>query len=64
MSLMRKAGWKGRSAEWRDVKGLEIVRYEGKKASLGWAEWRAWRSWVEGFEELETSRLARYGRLE
>lgn len=47
MSLMRKAGWKGRSAEWRDVKGLSVVRYEGKKASLGWAEWRAWRDWVD-----------------
>ncbi|KAF6219193.1 hypothetical protein HO133_005018 [Letharia lupina] len=48
VSLMRKAGWKGRSGEWRDVKGLGVVTYEGKKASLGWAEWRGWRSWVEG----------------
>ncbi|CAD6579497.1 MAG: hypothetical protein ASARMPRED_009158 [Alectoria sarmentosa] len=48
VSLMRKAGWKGKSGDWKDVKGLGVVRYEGKKASLGWVEWRGWRSWVEG----------------
>lgn len=47
VSLMRKAAWKGRSGEWRHVKGMEVVRYEGKKASLGWTEWSAWRNWVE-----------------
>ncbi|CAF9936489.1 hypothetical protein IMSHALPRED_010781 [Imshaugia aleurites] len=47
VSLMKKAGWRGRSGEWRDVKGLGVVRYEGMKASLGWADWRGWRSWAE-----------------
>ena len=46
-SLMKKAGWKGRSGDWRDVKGLAVVSYEGYKASLGWAEWKNWRDWVE-----------------
>jgi len=46
VSLMRKAGWSGRSREWRDVKGMNVVRYQGKKCSLGWGEWRSWREWV------------------
>jgi len=46
MSLMRKAGWAGRREEWRKVKGLEIVRYEGKKVSLDYSEWKEWRDWV------------------
>ena len=51
VSLMRKAGWKGRSGEWRAVKGMGVVRYEGKKASLGWGEFRGWRGWVDGLRE-------------
>ena len=51
MSLMRKAGWSGRSREWRDVfdkgKGT-VVRYEGSKATLGYVEWEAWREWARG----------------
>jgi len=47
VSLMHKAGWNGRKDEWRRLQGLEIVRYEGKKIALGYAEWRQWRTWVE-----------------
>ena len=48
-SLMKKSGWRsrGREAGWRDIKGgFDVVRYEGKKASLGWEEWSRWRDWV------------------
>lgn len=54
VSLMRKAGWSGRSREWRDafLKGKgSVVRYEGEKASLGWEEWAEWRNWVADLEE-------------
>ena len=54
VSLMRKAGWSGRSREWRDVfeKGKgSVVRYEGEKASLAWEEWAEWRDWVADLEE-------------
>ena len=50
MSLMRKAGWTGRREEWRKVGGLKVVRYQGRKASLGFGEWRGWREWVEAGE--------------
>ncbi|KAF2155337.1 hypothetical protein K461DRAFT_276552 [Myriangium duriaei CBS 260.36] len=46
VSLMRKAGWAGKRDDWRNVKGLEIVRYEGKKVSLDYLEWREWSDWV------------------
>lgn len=45
-SLMRKAGWNGRKDEWRKVSGLEIVRYEGAKVDLDYAEWKAFMDWV------------------
>jgi hypothetical protein len=47
---MRKAGWGGKKAEWKNV-DLRVVRYQGEKVSLGYREWRAWRDWVE--EEME-----------
>ncbi|KAF4556152.1 Hypothetical protein D9617_1g080270 [Elsinoe fawcettii] len=47
VSLMRKAGWTGSKSTWRNVKGLEIVRYEGKKVELDYEEWEEWRAWVE-----------------
>lgn len=50
MSLMRKAGWSGRKDEWRKVE-LKVVRYQGKKVELGFAEWKEWRGWVD--EEIE-----------
>ncbi|GAB7357019.1 hypothetical protein MBLNU459_g7846t1 [Dothideomycetes sp. NU459] len=48
VSLMRKAGWSGRKEEWRKVQSLEVVRYEGKKVSLDYAEFKEWRTWTEG----------------
>jgi AMMECR1 domain-containing protein len=53
VSLMRKAGWTGRSGEWRKVADLKVVRYEGRKASAGFEEWREWREWVDGREGME-----------
>ncbi len=46
VSLMRKAGWMGRKERWEEV-GLDVVRYQGKKESLGWGEFRRWREWVD-----------------
>ncbi|KAF7681648.1 hypothetical protein GT037_000624 [Alternaria burnsii] len=46
VSLMRKAGWNGKKADWNKV-SLRIVRYQGKKVGLGWGEWRSWRDWVD-----------------
>lgn len=47
VSLMRKAGWQGRRDEWRDVRDLKVIRYQGKKVSVGHAEWAAFRAWME-----------------
>ncbi len=47
VSLMRKAGWSGRREEWQTVGDLQIVRYQGKRASLGYREWQEWRDWVD-----------------
>jgi len=46
VSLMRKAGWGGKKADWKKV-GVKVVRYQGKKVALGWGEWRSWRDWVD-----------------
>ncbi len=50
MSLMRKAGLSSsKNRGWRDLKSpMEVVRYEGVKQSVAWAEWRRWREWVQG----------------
>ncbi|KAF1956734.1 AMMECR1-domain-containing protein [Byssothecium circinans] len=50
VSLMRKAGWNGRSGEWKKV-GLSVVRYQGRQVKLRYEEWKAWRDWVG--EEME-----------
>ena len=47
VSLMRKAGWTGRSSEWKKVSNLRCERYQGKKASIGYPVWRDWRDWVD-----------------
>ncbi|KAF2198976.1 hypothetical protein GQ43DRAFT_421270 [Delitschia confertaspora ATCC 74209] len=51
VSLMRKAGWSGRSADWRKVGELEVIRYQGKKVNLSYGEWQEWRGWVEEQDE-------------
>ncbi|KAI9777428.1 MAG: hypothetical protein M1835_005238 [Candelina submexicana] len=48
ISLMRKAGWIGRKEEWRKVGDLKVVRYQGRKVSVGYEEWREWRDWCDG----------------
>jgi uncharacterized protein (TIGR00296 family) len=53
VSLMRKAGWNGRSAEWRNVKELNVIRYQGYRETLGYEEWKEWKGWV-----VETGREA------
>lgn len=45
VSLMRKAGWRGKKDEWSRVQNLEIVRYEGKKVDLDYDEWKAFKDW-------------------
>jgi len=52
VSLMRKAGWSGRTRDWSKVGDLRVTRYEGLKASVGYGEWRAWREWVDGREGM------------
>lgn len=46
VSLMRKAGWSGRSSEWRKVGDLRCVRYQGQKISLDYRAWKSWKDWV------------------
>ncbi|WYZ34285.1 hypothetical protein EsH8_I_000561 [Colletotrichum jinshuiense] len=46
VSLMRKAGWMGSKSKWRDV-DLKIVRYQGKKEALEYAEYKNWRDWAK-----------------
>ena len=42
---MRKAGWVGKKNKWDEV-DLHVVRYQGKKESLDYAEYKVWRDWV------------------
>lgn len=53
ISLMRKAGWNGRSAEWRNVRDLNVIRYQGYREVLGFEKWKEWRRWIveTGMEE-------------
>ncbi|KAI4269385.1 MAG: hypothetical protein L6R38_007487 [Xanthoria sp. 2 TBL-2021] len=46
VSLMRKAGWTGRSRDWSTVGDLKAVRYEGKGEGCRWSTYRDWRDWV------------------
>lgn len=52
VSLMRKAGWNGKKEDWKKME-LAVVRYQGKKVSLGYEEWKEWRDWVD--EEMADS---------
>lgn len=49
VSLMRKAGWSGRKDSWKDVE-LKVVRYQGKKKEVRYAEYKAWLDWVQARE--------------
>ena len=46
VSLMRKAGWMGRKDKWHEV-DLKVVRYQGRKESLEYADFKRWRDWVD-----------------
>ncbi|CAL8577963.1 hypothetical protein XPA_003770 [Xanthoria parietina] len=50
VSLMRKAGWTGRSRDWSTVGDLKAVRYEGKGEGCRWSTYRDWRDWVNNLE--------------
>ncbi|KAL9008533.1 MAG: hypothetical protein Q9173_006350 [Seirophora scorigena] len=47
VSLMRKAGWTGRSKDWRNVADMRAIRYEGKGQGCRWSTWREWRTWID-----------------
>jgi len=46
-SLMRKAGWSGGDDDWKTVKDLKVVRYQGRQVKLRYPEWKQWRQWVD-----------------
>ncbi|KAK4218439.1 AMMECR1 domain-containing protein [Rhypophila decipiens] len=45
VSLMRKAGWVGRKDKWHEI-DVKVVRYQGKKECLDYAEFKKWRDWA------------------
>jgi len=47
VSLMRKAGWSGRRAEWRKVSDLKVIRYKGTKSSVEWGDYKKLMEWRE-----------------
>jgi AMME syndrome candidate gene 1 protein len=49
-SLMRKAGWSGRSDEWRKVADLQVIRYQGSKSALSYQDWQGWRAWADAVQ--------------
>lgn len=52
VSLMKKAGWSGRSNEWTKVKDLKVIRYQGKKVSLDYDVWIDFKTWSLSNEGL------------
>lgn len=53
ISLMHKAGWRGRDDDWRKVADLKVVRYQGSKATTNYTEWKSWKDWAIKQEESE-----------
>lgn len=47
VSLMHKAGWRGRDEDWEKVTDLKVVRYQGHKVSAKYADWLAFHDWIE-----------------
>ena len=41
ISLMHKAGWRGRDEDWHKVENLNVVRYQGHRVSLSYMDWQA-----------------------
>jgi AMMECR1 domain-containing protein len=46
LSLMEKSGWSGKTSDWRNM-GIEVVRYQGKKAYLSYEEYAKFKTWTE-----------------
>ncbi|KAK6345118.1 hypothetical protein TWF718_007047 [Orbilia javanica] len=46
VSLMRKAGWGGKSSEWQKV-NLQVTRYKGTKSSASYGEYKEFKEFVE-----------------
>ena len=47
LSLMRKGGWAGRSDKWKEVKDLQVVRYQGKAKSVEYKLFAEWSEWIK-----------------
>lgn len=45
-SLTRKAGWMGSRSKFQDLP-LQVTRYQGSKAKMGYDEYRKWHSWAD-----------------
>ncbi|KAK6360727.1 hypothetical protein TWF730_006854 [Orbilia blumenaviensis] len=46
VSLMRKAGWGGKSSEWQKI-NLQVTRYKGTKSSASYEEYKQFKEFVE-----------------
>ncbi|EPS43440.1 hypothetical protein H072_2565 [Dactylellina haptotyla CBS 200.50] len=46
VSLMRKAGWGGKTADWQKV-DVQVTRYKGTKASATWKEYKELKEFLE-----------------
>ncbi|PHH70043.1 hypothetical protein CDD83_5533 [Cordyceps sp. RAO-2017] len=44
-SLIRKSGWVGNRARWKDL-DLRVTRYRGKKCSVEYAQYKKWKDWM------------------
>ncbi|KAM0285459.1 hypothetical protein ACHAQH_001408 [Verticillium albo-atrum] len=53
ISLMRKAGWRGRTDSWKEVE-LKVVRYQGKKESLEYDEYKKWYDFASRSKKTRT----------
>lgn len=54
ISLMRKAGWGGKSADWRKL-NVQVTRYKGTKESVTWAEYKELMGFWEGEKGKKTN---------
>ncbi|KAI1075986.1 AMMECR1 domain-containing protein [Whalleya microplaca] len=52
VSLMYKAGWRGREDKWQEI-DLKVRRYQGKKEKLPHPKFRQWRDWVDKNQKSE-----------
>ena len=45
-SLVKKAGWKGRTEAWKRIPNLQLTRYQGKKYRATYQHFRDWKEWT------------------